>query len=58
MTWETISWVVSLSSAGTTYQGAVRVLVAPRQASNAFVYCFQKPLSRISSALNFQFLSG
>ena len=27
MTWETISWAVSLPSAGTMYQGAVRVLV-------------------------------
>ena len=35
--WETIKRAFSLSSAGTTYQGAWRVLVAFRQASKAFM---------------------
>ena len=35
-----ISRAFSLSSAGTTYQGAAFVLVTLRQASYAYIYCF------------------
>ena len=37
---------------------SVSVLVAPRHASYAFMYCFQQSRSLISSTLNFQFFSG
>jgi hypothetical protein len=46
---ETISWALALSSAGTTYQGAARVLVALKQASCAFMYCLQYFLSSMSA---------
>ena len=52
---ETINRAFSLSSAGTTYQGAFQVLVAPRHFSQAFIYCFQNFLSTMSALLNFQF---
>src|SRR5208282_5197306 len=55
---ETISRAFSLSSAGTTYQGASRMLVALRHSSYAFIYCSQNFRSSTSARLNFQFFSG
>jgi len=46
---DTMRRAFSLSSAGTTYQGAWRVLVAPRQASYAFMYCGQYLRSSMSA---------
>ena len=56
--YETTSRVPSLSSAGTTYQGEVSVLVSLRHFSNASLYFVQNFRFSMSAMLNFQFLSG